>query len=75
MLLRHVAQTRMNPTLGRQPRNVLKIQGDATAAGREFADNCLQQRRLTRAVSTKHRYGAMFWRRQSYIEQHLTKTV
>src|SRR5215475_6668140 len=33
MLLRHVAQTRTNPTLGWQPRDVLTIQRNASAAG------------------------------------------
>src|SRR5262249_21291663 len=75
MLLRHVAQTRTNPTLGWQPRDVLTIQRDAPAAGCKFADNCLEQRGLAGAVATQHCHGAAARRRQSYVEQHLTEAV
>src|SRR5262249_47859243 len=75
LLLRHIAQPRTNAPLGRHSRDVQEIESDAPAAGRELADDGLEQRRLAGAVATQDRDRATPCRGQIDAEQHLTVAV
>ena len=75
MLLRHVAQTHPDPTLGRHSHDIASTQRHGTTAGFEFTDNGPQQRRLAGAVATEHRHGTAAVCCKVHVEQDLAAAI
>jgi hypothetical protein len=75
MLLRHVAETHPDPTLGRHPHDIAITQRNGTTAGFEFTDNGPQQGRFAGPVATEHRHRTASVCCKSHIEQNLPTAV